>query len=53
MNSLNSLYLVFDNLDAYIEDSGEDRYLIFALTGKNRIMLENYTELWSETTEQN
>ena len=30
LNSLNSLYPVFNNLDAYIEKSGENRYLIFA-----------------------
>ena len=30
LNNLNSLYLVFNNLDAYIEKSGKNRYLIFA-----------------------
>ena len=30
LNSLNTLYLVCNNLDAYIEKSGENRYLIFA-----------------------
>ena len=34
LNSLNSLYLVFNNLDAYIEKSGETKYLIFASTEK-------------------
>ena len=34
LNSLNTLYLVFNNLDAYIEKSGENRYLIFASTEK-------------------
>ena len=34
LNSLNSLYIVFNNLDAYIEKSGENRYLIFASTEK-------------------
>ena len=48
LNSLNSLYLVFNNLDTYIEESGENRYLIFASTEKNKIMLKNYTELWGE-----
>ena len=46
LNSLNSLYLVFNNLDAYIEKSGENRYLIFASTGKNKVMLKKYTEIW-------
>ena len=30
-----SLYLAFNNLDAYIEKSGENRYLIFASIDKN------------------
>ena len=47
-----SLYLVFNNLDAYIEKSGENRYLIFASTDKNKIVLENYTELYDEIKEQ-
>ena len=32
----NSLYLVFNNLDLYIEKSGRNKYLIFASTDKNR-----------------
>ena len=52
LNSSDSLYLVFNNLDAYIEKSGENRYLIFASTEKNTIMLKNYTELWDEIKEQ-
>ena len=52
LNNLNPLYLVFNNLNAYIEESGENRYLIFASTEKNEIMLKNYTELWDEIKEQ-
>ena len=48
----NSLYLLFNNLDAYIEKSGENKYLIFASTDKNGKVLENYTELWNEIKEQ-
>ena len=51
-NSLNSLHLVFNNLDAYIEESGENRYLIFASTENNKSMLKNYVELWNEIKEQ-
>ena len=47
-NSKNSLDLVFDNEDAYIEENNEDKYFIFALTDKNKEALENYTELWDE-----
>ena len=51
LNSLNSLYLVFNYLDACIEESGENRYLIFASTEKNEIMLKDYIELWDEIKE--
>ena len=34
LNSFNFLYLVFNKLDAYIEKSGENRYLIFVSTEK-------------------
>ena len=51
LNSLNTLYLVFNNLDAYIEESGENRYLIFTSTEK-KIMLKNYTEFWDELKEE-
>ena len=52
LSNLNSLYLVFNNLDAYIEKSGENKYLIFASTYKNRKALESYTEVWDEIKDQ-
>ena len=52
MSSLNYLYLVFNNLDAYIEKSGENKFLIFSSTEKNKTMLKKYTEVWDEIKEQ-
>ena len=52
VNGKNSLYLVFNNVDAYIEENNKDKYLIFALTDKNKEELENYTELWDEIKDQ-
>ena len=52
LNSLKTLYLVFNYFDAYIEKGGENRYLIFASTEKNKIMLKNCMELWDEIKEQ-
>ena len=52
INGSNSLYLVFNNLDTYIEKSGENKYLIFASTDKNEIALGDYTEIWDEIKEQ-
>ena len=36
IDSVNSLYLVFNNSDGYIEESNGDKYLIFASTTKNK-----------------
>ena len=52
LDSSNSLYLVFNNLDGYIEKSGENKYLIFTSTDKNGKALESYTELWNEIKEK-
>ena len=50
IDSANSLYLVFSNVDGYIiEESNENKYLIFASTDENKEVLEKYTELWDET----
>ena len=35
LDGTNSLYLIFNNLDAYIEKSSENKYLIFASTDRN------------------
>ena len=56
-DSANSLYLIFKNVDAYIEyhpteDDSETKYLTFASTDKNKEALENYTELWDEVKDQ-
>ena len=32
--------------------NNENRYLVFALTDKNKEALENYTELWDEFKDQ-
>ena len=52
LSSSNSLYLVFNNLDAYIEKSGETKYLIFTSTDKKEMVLGDYTEIWDEIKEQ-
>ena len=52
LNGSNSLYLVFNTLDAYIEKSGENKYSIFVSTDKNEMVLRDYTEIWDEIKEQ-
>ena len=42
INYENSLYLVFNNIDGYIiEENNENKFLIFALTKKNKKLLKN------------
>ena len=53
----NSLYLIFNNLDAYIEcnsseESNKDKHLIFASADKNKEVLKKYTELWDKIKNQ-
>ena len=52
LDNANSLYLIFNNVDVYIEENNENKYLIFASTDKNKEVLENYTELWDEIKDQ-
>ena len=52
LNGSNSLYLVFNNLDAYIKKSDENKCLIFASTDKNEMVLRDYAEIWDEIKEQ-
>ena len=48
LDGVNSFYLIFNDVDVYFEKYGENKYLAFALTDKNRKALQNYTEPWDE-----
>ena len=52
LNGVNSLYLVFNVVDACFQCIDENRYLVFALTEKNREALEHCEELWSEIKDE-
>ena len=52
-DNANFLYLIFNNVDVYIEENNENKYLIFASTDMNKEVLENCTELWDEIKDQN
>ena len=57
IDSANRLYLIFDNVDGYIEcnsieESNGDKFLILASTNKNKEVLEKYTKLWDEIKNQ-
>ena len=51
-NDEDFLNLFLDNVDEYIEENDEIKYLVFASTGKNKEALKNYTKLWEETKRQ-
>ena len=56
-DSANSLDLIFNNVDAYIEynpteDDSESKWLVFPSTDKNKEALENHIELWDEVKHQ-
>ena len=52
IESKNSLYLIFNNVDGYIEESNGNKYLIFASTYRNKEIFEKYTKFWSEIKNQ-
>ena len=51
-NDEDFLNLFLDDVDRYIEQNDEIKYLVFASTGKNKEALKNYTKLWEETKRQ-
>ena len=46
IDSVNSLQLIFDKVDGYIEENNGNKYLIFASIDKNIEVSTKYTELW-------
>ena len=48
----NFLYLIFNKVDGYIEESNGIKYLAFASTDENKEALKKYAKLWNETKNQ-
>ena len=48
VNSVNPLYLIIGEVDGYIEENNENKYLTFASTDRNKKVLEKYKKLWDE-----
>ena len=48
INSVNPLYLMTGEVDRYIEENNENKYLTFASTDKNKKVLEKFAELRNE-----
>ena len=46
INSVNSLYLIIDKANGYVEEINRNKYLTLVSTDKNKEILTKYTELW-------
>ena len=42
------MYLIITEVDGYIEENSENKYLNIALTDSNNDVLIKYTKLWDE-----
>ena len=47
VNSINSLYLMINRIDGFIEEKDGDKYLSIASTDRNSEVLKKYSEVWS------
>ena len=47
MNSVNPLYLRINNVNGYIEEINEDKYLAFDDTYENKKLLERYDDVFN------
>ena len=52
LNKIDSLYIVFNDLDIIFRKSGKGKYLIISSKEKNKVMLKNYTEMFDEIADQ-
>ena len=43
------MYLIIGQVDEYIEESNENKYLIFASANRNKEVLVKYSEIWGGT----
>ena len=48
ISSVNPLYLIINDVDGYIEENDENKYLSFASTDNNKEVLKKYIKLWDE-----
>ena len=48
INSVNSLYLIINEVDGCIEEINGNKYLALVSTDRNKEVLTNYSELWDE-----
>ena len=46
-DSVNSLYLIINEVDGYVEEINGNKYLTLVSTDKNKEVLTKYTKLWN------
>ena len=49
---MNPLYLLVDEIDSFIEEKEESKYLNISLTDSNSEVLKKYAEIWSGIKDQ-
>ena len=49
INSANSLYLIFSNLNEYFEEINKSKYLMVVPANKSKLKFIKHEELWSKT----
>ena len=52
INSVNRLYLLVDEIDGFVEEKEESKYLNISLTESNNGVLKKYAEVWSGIKDQ-
>ena len=45
--SVNSLYLLINHANGYLEEKGVNKYLIFDSTDENKELLKKYNDVWN------
>ena len=48
INSVTTLYLIFNNVNGYFEEINENKYLMLVPTNENKEKIKNYEEVWSK-----
>ena len=48
IHSVNTLYLMTNRIDGFIEEGGGCKYLNFSSTDRNSEVLKKYSEVWNE-----
>ena len=48
INSVTTLYLIFNKVNGYFEEINENKYLMLVPTNENKEQIKKYKEVWSK-----